>query len=240
MADILNRRWKSALCGHRSETVLQANVTGWAISPSLPDGTVKLPTMSDPDALPALSLRALDDRRSVPSRQLGEPGPDHATLLRMLQSAVRVPDHGKMVPFRFLRITGDARRALGERLVARTLQREPDASAAVIEKERERFSFAPVIVAVIACVSPNPKVPELEQLLSAGSVCFALLQAAQAVGFGAQWLTGWAAYDDRVRARLGVGDGERVLGFIHIGTASEPAPERVRPDPATLLSELRL
>lgn len=237
MADILNRRWKSALCGHRSETVLQANVTGWAISPSLPDGTVKLPTMSDPDALPALSLRALDDRRSVPSRQLGEHGPDHATLLRMLQSAVRVPDHGKMVPFRFLRITGDARRALGERLVARTLQREPDASAAVIEKERERFSFAPVIVAVIACVSPNPKVPELEQLLSAGSVCFALLQAAQAVDFGAQWLTGWAAFDPEITRQLGLADNETLVGFIHIGTPKLEAPERERPDAAALLTD---
>lgn len=182
-------------------------------------------------------FEALDQRRSVPSRQLGEPGPDPATLLRMLQAAVRVPDHGKLVPFRFLRIAGDARHALGEWLVQRTLQREPDASEAVLDKERGRFAHAPLIVAVIARLTPAHKVPEQEQLLSAGSVCFALLQAAQAAGFGAQWLTGWAAYDEVVRERLGVGEHEKIVGFIHIGTPKLDAPERERPDAATLLSD---
>lgn len=182
-------------------------------------------------------FEALDQRRSVPSKQLGEPGPDPATLLRMLQAAVRVPDHGKLVPFRFLRIAGDARHALGEWLVQRTLQREPDASEAVLDKERGRFAHAPLIVAVIARLTPAHKVPEQEQLLSAGSVCFALLQAAQAAGFGAQWLTGWAAYDEVVRERLGVGEHEKIVGFIHIGTPKLDAPERERPDAATLLSD---
>jgi len=121
--------------------------------------------------------------------------------------------------------------------VARTLQREPDASAAVIEKERERFSSAPVVVAVIACVSPNPKAPELEQLLSAGSVCFALLQAAQALGFGAQWLTGWAAFDAEITRQLGLDENETLVGFVHIGTPRLEAPERERPDAALLLSD---
>jgi nitroreductase len=186
------------------------------------------------------ALAALDARRSVPSRQLGAPGPTPEQLLRMLASAVRVPDHGKLVPWRFLSIEGDARLRLGEFLVERAREIDAQAPAAAVEKDRLRFSFAPTIVAVIAHPTPGHKVPEIEQLLSGGAVCFALLQAAQALGFGAQWLTGWAAYDDRVRARLGVGDGERVLGFIHIGTAREPAPERVRPDPASLLGDLRL
>ncbi|HWU71093.1 MAG TPA: nitroreductase [Pseudoxanthomonas sp.] len=182
-------------------------------------------------------LEALDRRRSVPSKQLGEPGPDDATLQRMLQAAVRVPDHGKLVPFRFLRIAGDARHTLGEWLVQRTLQREPNASEAALDKERGRFTHAPLIIAVIARLTPGHKVPEQEQLLSAGSVCFALLQAAQALGFGAQWLTGWAAYDEVIRERLGVSEHEKVAGFIHIGTPKLDAPERERPDPAALLSD---
>ena len=182
-------------------------------------------------------LHVLDTRRSVPSKQLGEPGPDHATLLRMLASAVRVPDHGKLVPFRFIRLQGEARHALGDLLAARTLHLQPDAADAVVEKDRARFSHAPVIVTVVARLTPGHKVPEQEQLLTAGSVCFALLQAAQALGFGAQWLTGWMAYDDAVAATLGLSAVERIAGFIHIGTPKMEAPERERPDPALLLTD---
>lgn len=182
-------------------------------------------------------LQLLDLRRSVPSRQLGAPGPDEATLQRLLRSAVRVPDHGKRVPFRFLRIAGDARLALGERLAARSRARDPGAAEASIEKDRLRFSFAPVIVTVIARLGPDEKIPEQERLLTAGCVCFALLQAAQAAGFGAQWLTGWAAYDPEIRALLGVAGDEVVAGFVHIGTAQTEAPERERPDPAALLTD---
>ena len=183
------------------------------------------------------ALQILNDRRSVPSRQLGEPGPDHTTLLAMLQAAVRVPDHGKLVPFRFLRIAGDARMALGESLVARALALDPEAPQAAVLKDRERFNHAPVIVAVIARLTPGHKVPEQEQLLSAGSVCFALLQSAQALGFGAQWLTGWAAYDPAIAAGLGLQPGEKIVGFIHIGTPRLEVPERDRPDAAALLSD---
>ncbi|WP_024869454.1 nitroreductase family protein [Pseudoxanthomonas suwonensis] len=184
---------------------------------------------------PALQL--LDARRSVPSLELGEPGPDDATLLRMLQSAVRVPDHGKLVPFRFLRIAGDARHALGEFLAARALQRNPDAPPALVAKDRSRFSHAPVIVAVVARIQAGHKVPEQEQLLTAGCACFALLQAAQALGFGAQWLTAWMAYDAEVAKILGLGEGERIVGFVHIGTPRVDVPERDRPDPRALLTD---
>jgi len=183
------------------------------------------------------SLQALDERRSTPSRQLGEPGPDEATLLQMLRSAVRVPDHGKLVPFRFLRITGAARDALGEFLAARTRERDPGAPQAALDKDRQRFSFAPLVITVIARLQPGHKVPEQEQLLTAGCVCFALLQAAQAYGFGAQWLTAWMAYDPEVAAHLGLDAHERVVGFIHIGTPRLAAPERERPDPAALLED---
>ena len=182
-------------------------------------------------------LEFLHARRSVPSRQLGEPGPDDATLLRMLQSAARVPDHGKLVPFRFLRIAGDARHALGERLAQRALQRDPQASDAALDKDRGRFGHAPLVVAVIARLTRGHKVPEQEQLLSAGSACFALLQAAQALGFGAQWLTGWAAYDEAIARTLGLGEHEKIVGFVHIGTPKLEAPERERPDAAALLSD---
>lgn len=182
----------------------------------------------------------LDGRRSVPARQLGEPGPDDATLARMLRSAVRVPDHGKRVPFRFLRIAGEARAALGEALAALTLRRDPDAAAAAVDKDRQRFTHAPLVVAVVAVFDPaDPAIPEQERLLTAGCVCFALLQAAQAAGFGATWLTGWPAYDDEVRALLGLGAQERIAGFIHIGTPRMAAPERERPDPQALLSDWR-
>ena len=180
-------------------------------------------------------------RRSVPARQLGEPGPDDATLLRMLRSAVRVPDHGKRVPFRFLRIRGDARGKLGEALVARALELDPNVSEAVLDKDRQRFAHAPLVLAVVAVLDPqDDKIPELERLLSAGSVCFALLQAAQALGFGASWLTGWPAYDPAVLRLLGVGADERVVGFVHVGTPAMEAPERDRPDPRALLSDLAL
>ena len=182
-------------------------------------------------------LRSLDTRRSTPSRQLGPPGPDDATLLRMLRTAVRVPDHGKLVPFRFLRIHGDARHALGEALVARALELDPHASTATLEKDRARFSHAPLIVTVIARLDAGHKVPEQEQLLSAGCVCFALLQSAQALGFGAQWLTAWVAYDAVIGKTLGLQADEKIVGFIHIGTPRMEAPERDRPDAAALLSD---
>ncbi len=182
-------------------------------------------------------MQLLDSRRSVPSRLLGAPGPDQATLLRMLGAAVRVPDHGKRTPFRFLRIEGDARLELGDLLAARSRARDPAAPDSVVDKDRQRFSFAPTIVTVIARLGPDEKIPEQERLLSAGCVCFALLQAAQALGYGAQWLTGWAAYDPEIRALLGVAEHENIVGFIHIGTAQGEAPERERPDPAALLTD---
>ncbi len=182
-------------------------------------------------------LQALGQRRSVPSLQLGEPAPDEATLLAMLAAAVRVPDHGKLAPFRFLRLQGEARHALGGFLARRSRERDPDASPAVIEKDRQRFSHAPLIVTVIARLQDNPKVPAQEQLLTAGCVCFALLQAAQGFGFGAQWLTAWMAYDAEVARHLGLADNERIVGFIHIGTPKLQVPERERPDPAELLSD---
>lgn len=181
-------------------------------------------------------ITCLNARRSVPARQLSAPGPDDATLQRMLTAAVRVPDHGKRVPWRFLRIAGDAREALGEALAARTLERDPQAGTAVLEKDRNRFR-APLAIAVVARLGPDEKIPEAERFASACCVCFALLQAAQGFGFGAQWLTGWPAYDQAILHLLGLSADERIAGFIHIGTPELQVPERDRPDPLELLSD---
>lgn len=194
-----------------------------------------------PDEFPLDGARPgefpLDARRSVPASQLGEPGPDTGMLLRLLRSAVRVPDHGRRVPFRFLRIDGDARAALGDLLARRALARDPGTSDAVLDKERGRFTRAPVVVAVVAVLGPDAAIPESERAASASCVCFALLQAAQAHGFGAQWLTGWAAYDPDILDALGLAGHERIAGFVHIGTPLQPAPERDRPDPGALLTD---
>lgn len=171
----------------------------------------------------------LNQRRSTPSRQLGLPAPSSEQLRQILASSMRVPDHGKLAPWRILAIEGAARLQLGEFLAQRTLTLDPAAPAAAIEKDRQRFSHAPLVLTVIAAPQQHPKVPEIEQILSAGSVCFAMLQAAQALGFGAQWLTGWPAYDAAVTAHLGLRDGESIIGFIHIGSTKEPTPERLRP-----------
>jgi nitroreductase len=187
-----------------------------------------------------MSLDVLNQRRSVPSRQLGEPGPNETELRELLTAAIRVPDHGKLTPWRLVLIRGDARAKLGAALAEMHLRHEPEAPPSVIEKDRNRFGYAPLIITVVARIEENhPKVPAQEQLLSAGLVAYNLLLGAQALGFGAQWLTGWSAYDREAAELLGLAANERVVAFVHIGTAREPAPERTRPALDSLLSEWR-
>jgi nitroreductase len=186
------------------------------------------------------SLDFLNARRSTPARQLGEPGPDAAQLDQLLSAAIRVPDHGKLTPWRLLLIRGEARARLGERLAEIHQRKEPGIADSALTKDRERYTFAPVVVAVIARIdSQHPKIPQQEQLLSAGCVAYNLLLGAQALGFGAQWLTGWAAYDADAGALLGLSAQERIASFVHIGTAREAAPERLRPDLTEVVSEWR-
>lgn len=178
--------------------------------------------MSDP-------LSLLRQRHSAPSRQLGEPAPDETTLRHLLEAAIRVPDHGKLVPFRLLQMKGEAKLRFGEQLADIAIRNMPDMSDSKREKERLRYTFAPLLLVVIARIDPDSKVPEIEQKLSAGCVAHNILLGAYALGFGAQWLTGWAAYDPEAASLLGLAKNEAVIGFIHIGTAQIDVPDRDRP-----------
>jgi len=190
-----------------------------------------------PDCMISDPLHFLNTRQSTPARQLGEPAPDAETLLRMLSAACRVPDHGARAPFRFIQIDGAARDALGEAVAERGKRRQPDTDDAMYAKDLGRFSHAPLVIVVVAVLDPeDTRIPGQERILSAGCTCFALLQAAQALGYGANWLTGWPAYDPEIAALLGLGEHEQIVGFVHVGTPKLTLPERARPDPACLLS----
>lgn len=189
--------------------------------------TTTLP-MADP-------LSLLQHRHSVPARQLGEPAPDAATLRALLQAAIRVPDHGKQVPFRLIQLQGAAKQAFGERLLQRAIERDPALPEARRVKERGRYAHAPLVIVVVARIEADGKVPVIEQKLSAGCVAYNLLLGSYALGYGANWLTGWAAYDPEVAALLGLAATEQVIGFVHIGTPQIAVPDRVRPQLDELL-----
>lgn len=176
----------------------------------------------------------LATRRSVAAKLLEEPGPDSQTLRAILTIAARVPDHGKLAPWRFIVFRGEARDAAGAVVsgVAEATGRACDP-----EEERARFLRAPVVVAVVSRAAPHPKIPEWEQVLSAGAVCLNLIHAAAAHGFRANWLTEWFAYDRTALAALGVGDDERVAGFVHIGTSDLQPADRDRPDIDAIVTE---
>jgi len=181
-------------------------------------------------------LALLQNRHSAPSRQLSEPGPDASTLTSLLEAAVRVPDHGKLEPFRLILLQGDAKRAFGEQLAELSLRVNPHLTDSKREKDRTRYDFAPLVVVVVARLDADSKVPVIEQQLSAGCVAYNLLLGAEALGFGAQWLTGWAAYDRQAAALLGLHEHEQVIGFVHIGSTQIEVPDRERPALADVVS----
>lgn len=173
----------------------------------------------------AETLTLLARRRSTKVVHFKGPGPTDVELDTLIRLAARVPDHGKLGPWRFVVIEGEARTRAGEALAA-IVDGDDDAK----EKARETFRRAPLCVMVVSTAAPHAKIPEWEQQLSAGAVCYALLIAAHAMGYGGCWLTGWMAYDERARAALGLAAHERVAGFIHLGTPTETPTERVRAD----------
>lgn len=171
----------------------------------------------------------LHTRRSFPYKTLTTPAPNATELAPLLTGAARVPDHGKLEPWRFIVLTGPALTRLAD--LATTRGAALGIEADKIAKESAAFANAPLIVAVIASPTASEKVPEIEQLYSAGAVCLSLLNVALATGWGANWLSGWASHDRGFLSEgLGLAEHEIVAGFIHIGTGKTPPPERPRPD----------
>lgn len=175
------------------------------------------------------ALELLLTRRSVKANDMVEPGPNAEQIQNILAAAHRVPDHGKIGPWRFVLFSGEARSKFGAVLRERFAELNPDASEKLLTFESERFNRAPLIIAVVA--SPiEHKVPEWEQILSSGACCQNMLLAAHAQGFAAQWLTEWYAYDEKIAEALKLKDKEKIAGFIYIGSPKEAPTERVRPD----------
>ncbi|WVT74630.1 nitroreductase [Sinorhizobium chiapasense] len=178
----------------------------------------------------------LASRRSIPAFQMGEPGPSKAEVEEMLKLASRVPDHGKLAPWRFIVYRGEERARISAELKKLALAVKPDLSEEMIKVEETRLTRAPVVVAVVSKAAPHFKIPEWEQLMSAGAVCLNLLMAANALGYASNWLTEWFAFDERAYPLLGVNPGEKLAGFIHIGTAMMPPTERPRPELAEIVT----
>lgn len=182
-------------------------------------------------------LNLLLSRRSTPSRLLGAPGPSTHELESLVEAAACVPDHGRLRPWRLVLIRDNAGTKLGQALVDIRLARGELLADAVRDKDLHRFNRAPLVLVVISSVVRGHKIPEVEQLCSAAAVAQNLLLAAHALGYGAQWLTGWPAYDADVTRLLGLLENESILGFVHIGTAEGQAALVQRPNAAQLLQE---
>ncbi len=182
--------------------------------------------MPDPNQ-PALEF--LLSRRSRPAKTLVPPAPDHATLETLLRAAMRSPDHGKLEPWRFIVLEGAALERLADlaRRRGHALGLDPDR----VSKVADLFARAPVMVAVVSAPVPSDKVPEIEQRYSAAAAALQLLNAALAAGWGANWLTGFAAHDrEFVEQGLGLTPTENIVAFMVIGTQTRVPPERPRPD----------
>lgn len=170
----------------------------------------------------------LQNRRSAKIDQLADPGPDAQQLQDILEAAIRVPDHGRLCPWYFVIFDGAARQEFGDILARIHAERQPEATAEQVERERSRLLRAPVVVAVVSRIRRG-KPPLWEQILSAGALCMNLSLAAHAQGFGVTWVTEWLAYDEDVRAAMGLDARDHVAGFLYIGTCKSQPEERERP-----------
>src|SRR5947207_5282500 len=175
------------------------------------------------------ALQLLKTRRSIKPIELAGPPPSAAEIDTLLTVASRVPDHGKLVPWRFIVFEAEARLAAGEAIVAAFRAKYPQANAEQIAVERGRLARAPLVIAVVSRAGPHVKIPEWEQVLSAGAAAMSLVLAAHALGYAASWITEWYAYDRAVLDALGLGANERIAGFIHLGTAAHAGVDRPRP-----------
>ncbi|MET4329599.1 nitroreductase [Bradyrhizobium sp. i1.15.2] len=180
------------------------------------------------------AIELLKTRRSVKPREMSGPGPSPAELETILTIGARVPDHGKLAPWRFIIFEGDARQRAGEVIAKVFARKNPGAAAADVETERKRLMDAPLVIGIVSFTKPHPKVPAFEQELSAGASVMNIVTAATALGYGACWLTGWFAFDRDVLDGLGLKPDEKLAGFVHIGKPTRPSEDRPRP----VLSEI--
>jgi nitroreductase len=175
------------------------------------------------------ALELLKSRRSVKPRDMTAPGPSPSELETILTIGARVPDHGKLAPWRFIVFEGDARLRAGEIIAGVFAKKNPNASPGDIEIEKRRLTDAPLVIGVVSLTKTHPKVPAWEQQLSAGASAMNIVTAATALGYGACWLTGWFAFDRDVLDGFGLKPDEKLAGFIHVGTPSKPSEDRPRP-----------
>ena len=183
---------------------------------------------------PSTALSLLLTRRSASAKAMTEPGPLPDQLHLILTAAVRVSDHGKLTPWRFILFEGDTRAHFGEVLAARWKVLNPAHGEEMLAFQRSFFLRAPVVVAVISSAASHVKIPIWEQTLSAGAVCQNMLLAATALGIGCQWMTDWPAYDEEINRAMGMGPHEKVAGFIYLGTPTIAYEDRPRPDPLAI------
>jgi nitroreductase len=175
------------------------------------------------------ALELLKTRRSVKPMELTGPPPSPAELDTLLTIASRVPDHGKLTPWRFIVFEGDARLKAGDAIAQVFRADHPDATPEQIEFERKRLARAPLVIAVVSRAGPHVKIPEWEQLLSSGAAAMSLVLASHAIGYAATWITEWYAYDRRVLDALGLAPNEKITGFVHVGRPAKPPEDRPRP-----------
>jgi nitroreductase len=201
----------------------------------LPISVFRIPILDErnwmPDAIDLLKIR-----RSVKPREMSGPGPSPAELETILTIGARVPDHGKLTPWRFIIFEGDARARAGEVIAQVFARKNLAASPAEIEIEKRRLMDAPLVIAVVSFTRPHAKVPPWEQELSAGASAMNIVTAATALGYGANWLTGWFAFDRDVLDGLGLRADEKLAGFIHIGTPPKASEDRPRPALADIVT----
>ncbi|MEM7207472.1 MAG: nitroreductase [Pseudomonadota bacterium] len=184
------------------------------------------------------TLDLLHRRTSIPAKFLREPAPAGEELDAIFKAAVTAPDHGALRPWRFLVVEGDARKKLGDVFAEAIVKRDADTPPDQIERQRDKPMRSPLLVVVVATIEPNiAKVPESEQLLSAGAAAQHMQLAAQAMGYGSVWVTGPNATDATVRAALGVQNHDEIVGFLHFGTPSIGPPLVTRPDPKQFVEQ---
>jgi len=193
--------------------------------------------MSDLNKLDSKTIDFLTTRRSTVARMMGDPGPNDDELRQIMEAGMRVPDHGRLTPWRFIVIRGDARDTIGDVIATSFKRNNPDAIQEQIEIEQERLTRAPIVIAVVSRVHREHKIPVWEQILSSGAACQTMLIAAQSTGYAAQWLTEWYAYDSDVKKAIGAEADDEIAGFVYLGNPVGELTDRARPIYDHIVSE---